>query len=131
MEGAGRTAKPIGGVWNFDKENRLPFGKSGPDPRPRPPLSFAPDETTRSVLDAMRRVLPELPGRGESFAWPVTRAQALEALDDFIAHRLAAFGPYEDAMWTGEPTLYHSTLSGALNLKLLGPRECCERAVAA
>ena len=129
--GKGKTAKPIGGVWNFDKENRLPFGKTGPDPRPRPPLAFAPDETTRSVLGAMRRVLPDLPGHAESFAWPVTRAQALEALDDFITHRLAAFGPFEDAMWTGEPTLYHSTLSGALNLKLLNPRECCERAVAA
>jgi len=131
MEGAGKKATPVGGEWNLDKENRLPFGKKGPDPRPRAPLSFAPDETTNSVLSAMRRVLPELPGRAESFGWPVTRAQALAALDDFVTHRLAAFGPYEDAMWTGEPTLYHSTLSGALNLKLLHPRECCERAVAA
>jgi deoxyribodipyrimidine photolyase-related protein len=34
-------------------------------------------------------------------------------------------------MWTGEPTLYHSSLSGSLNLKLLNPRECCERAIQA
>ncbi len=131
MEGTGKSAKPAGGTWNFDKVNRLPFGKKGPEPRPRPPLSFKPDETTHAVLAAMKRVLPDLPGRAESFAWPLTREQALFALDDFITHRLARFGPFEDAMWSGEPTLYHSTLSSALNLKLLNPRECCERAIEA
>jgi deoxyribodipyrimidine photolyase-related protein len=34
-------------------------------------------------------------------------------------------------MWTNEPTLYHATLSSSLNLKLLNPRECCERAIEA
>jgi deoxyribodipyrimidine photolyase-related protein len=94
-------------------------------------VSFKTDETTRAVLAAMKRVLPDLPGTADSFAWPVTREQALSALDDFIAHRLAQFGPFEDAMWSSEPTLYHSTLSSSLNLKLLNPRECCERAIAA
>jgi deoxyribodipyrimidine photolyase-related protein len=131
MEGVGRNAKPVGGVWNFDKENRLPFGKNGPTPRPRAPLSFKPDEITLKVLSDVQRVLPKLPGDAESFGWPVTREQALAALDDFILHRLAAFGPHEDAMWSSEPTLYHSTLSSSLNLKLLNPRECCERAIAA
>jgi deoxyribodipyrimidine photolyase-related protein len=131
MEGTGKSAKPAGGGWNFDKENRLPFGKQGPSPRPRAPLSFKPDETTCAVLAAMKRVLPNLPGTADSFSWPVTREQALSALDNFIAHRLAQFGPFEDAMWSSEPTLYHSTLSCSLNLKLLNPRECCERAIAA
>lgn len=131
MEGTGKSAKPAGGEWNFDKENRLPFGKKGPDPRPRPPLTFKPDETTRALLAVMKRILPDLPGDIESFAWPVTREQALAALDDFITHRLTQFGPFEDAMWASEPTLYHSTLSSSLNLKLLNPRECCERAIEA
>ncbi len=131
MEGTGKNAKAEGGVWNFDKENRLPFGKQGPSPRPRPPQKFNPDETTRAVLAAIGRVLPDLPGAADSFAWPVTREEALAALDDFVTHRLAQFGPFEDAMWTSEPTLYHSTLSSSLNLKLLNPRECCERAIAA
>lgn len=131
MEGSGKSAKPVGGEWNFDKENRLPFGKSGPDPRPRAPITFKPDKTTLAVFAAMKRALPDLPGSAESFAWPVTREQALAALDDFIKHRLAKFGPFEDAMWSSEPILYHSALSSSLNLKLINPKECCERAISA
>jgi deoxyribodipyrimidine photolyase-related protein len=122
---------PAGGAWNFDKENRLPFGKGGPDPKPPGPMRFAPDAITRDVLRSIDLMLPDLPGDATDFGWSVTRAQALAALDDFITHRLARFGPFEDAMWMGEPTLYHSALSAALNLKLLNPRECCERAIAA
>ena len=131
MDGHGKGAQPVGGVWNFDKENRLPFGKQGPSPKPRKPLTFKADATTRAVISAMKKVLPALPGATESFGWPVTREQALAALDDFITHRLTNFGAYEDAMWTNEPTLYHATLSSSLNLKLLNPRECCERAIKA
>ena len=131
MEGSGKSAKPVGGEWNFDKENRLPFGKGGPSPRPRAPITFKPDKITLAVLAAMKSVLPELPGKSQSFAWPVTRKQALAALDDFITHRLAKFGPFEDAMWTSEPILYHSALSSSLNLKLINPKECCEQAIAA
>lgn len=43
-------------------------------------------------MDPVRRALPDLPGTAESFGWPVTRAQALAALDDFVQHRLAPFG---------------------------------------
>lgn len=129
MEGSGKSAKPTGDTWNFDKENRLPFGKQGPNPKPRIPSSFKIDEITREVLAAIKRVLPDLPGSIDSFAWPVTRKQALASLNDFIKYRLANFGAYEDAMWTGEPTLYHSILSSSLNMKLLNPRECCERAI--
>ncbi|SNQ45912.1 hypothetical protein FRACA_1180010 [Frankia canadensis] len=52
-----------------------------------------------------------------------TREEALLALDHFITHRLAAFGPYEDAMLAGDWTMAHSLLSPALNLGLLHPSE--------
>jgi deoxyribodipyrimidine photolyase-related protein len=67
--------------------------------------------------------MPELPGECDLFDWPVTREQSLQALADFVQHRLPLFGLYEDAMWAGEPVLYHSKLSAAMNLKLLGARE--------
>ncbi len=84
---------------------------------------FEPDAITREVLQMVARRFGDHPGALESFAWPVTRAQALHALADFVDHRLPAFGPFQDAMWPGEPWLYHSHLSAALNLKLIHPRE--------
>ena len=114
--------KPAGGEWNFDHDNRESFGKDGPGFLPAP-RRFLPDETTREVLALVSARFAKHPGELEKFDWPVTAAESREALDDFIAHRLPDFGRWEDAMWSGEPWLYHSRLSAALNLKLLTPRE--------
>ena len=45
-------------------------------------------------------------------------------LAHFVEHRLAAFGPHEDAMLAQDPWMAHSALSPALNLGLLHPLEC-------
>ncbi len=122
--------QPVGGRWNFDADNREAFGPGGPGFLPAR-AAFEPDGLTREVLALVEARFPGHPGRLESFAWPVTRAQALQALKDFVEHRLPLFGRYEDAMWPGEPWLYHSQLSAALNLKLLSAREVVAAAEAA
>jgi len=119
---------PLGGQWNFDADNREAFGKAGPQNVP-PPSRFVPDAITQEVLAFVETRFASHPGNLHSFAWPVTRQQALTALQTFIAQRLPLFGKYEDAMWAGEPWLYHSQLSCALNLKLLNPREVVQAAV--
>jgi deoxyribodipyrimidine photolyase-related protein len=121
MEGDAKD-QPAGGQWNFDADNREAFGREGPGLL-APPLRFEPDETTREVMALVNAQQPPAPGRLAQFGWPVTRAQALAALEDFITHRLADFGRYQDAMWGGQPWLYHAMISSSLNLKLLDPRE--------
>ncbi|MCX7893063.1 MAG: cryptochrome/photolyase family protein [Burkholderiales bacterium] len=121
---------PAGGAWNFDRANRAAFGRSGPGAVPEPPR-FAPDATTRETLAEVDARFARHPGSLASFAWPVTRADALAALAAFVRDRLPGFGRVQDAMWTGMPFGWHSALSAALNLKLLDPREVIAAAEAA
>ncbi|MCY7312926.1 MAG: cryptochrome/photolyase family protein [Pseudoxanthomonas sp.] len=114
--------EPIGGQWNFDADNRESFGTAGPLAVP-PRAAFQPDAVTREVIALVNARFADHPGQLDSFAWPVTRAQALQSLQAFIQERLPLFGRYQDAMWPGDPWLYHAHLAAALNLKLLSPRE--------
>jgi deoxyribodipyrimidine photolyase-related protein len=129
MEGA-KGDEPAGGAWNFDAENRESFGSDGPGFVP-PPARFSPDEITLEVIRVVNAGLPGAPGSLDDFGWPVTREQALQALEVFVEERLEHFGRWQDAMWSGQPWLYHAHLSAALNLRLLDPREVIARAEAA
>ncbi len=132
MEGEGPSATPLGGQWNFDHDNRRSptKGLAGPTP-----LWFEPDTITLEVIAKVRRLdasrasrgLAPLPGDLEPFGWAVSRHQALAVLEHFIATRLAGFGPYQDAMVSGQPTLWHSLLSPFINLGLLHPLEVIQR----
>ncbi|MCA1779742.1 MAG: cryptochrome/photolyase family protein [Xanthomonadaceae bacterium] len=121
------AGKPIGGNWNYDKDNRETFAKSGPE-EPNDGPRHRPDELTREVIELVNARFADHPGSLERFSWPVTRAEARRDLKQFIERRLSRFGRYQDAMWQDEPWLYHSLLSSSLNLKLLDPREVVEAA---
>jgi len=126
------TGAPEGGQWNYDHDNRRSFAAGGPQAaKLRAPVLSQPDATTRAVLALVERRFAKHPGELEEFAWPVTPEEARTTLDDFIQHRLAGFGQFQDAMWTDEPWLFHSRISAALNLKLLNPREVVAAAEAA
>ena len=119
--------KPEGGQWNYDRDNRRAPAKglTGPDvPK------FEPDSITQGVIEDVEKHFADHFGNARPFGWPVTRADAETALDDFFERRFSDFGTYQDAMVEGEDTLYHSLLSVCLNVGLLDPEEVCKRAEA-
>ena len=129
--------EPVGGEWNYDEENRQ-FPGSDYDP-PDPPR-FEPDGTTREVAEWVEETFDgsyEEPPYGGGWAdpgpfrWPVTREEALAALESFCADRLVEFGPYQDAMLGEEWAMNHALLGAALNAGLLHPAEVIERAIEA
>jgi deoxyribodipyrimidine photolyase-related protein len=116
--------QPEGGQWNFDQDNRKPpKGKLHP-PKPQ---WFEPDGITQAVIKKVENLDIPTFGQATPFRWGVTRNQALQVLETFIAERLATFGPYQDAMVTGEDTMWHALLSPYLNLGLLQPMEVIRR----
>ncbi|MFK7792371.1 MAG: cryptochrome/photolyase family protein [Devosiaceae bacterium] len=119
---------PVGGQWNFDKDNRKSLPKHVEFPKR---LSFAPDEITRVVMALVESRFGNHFGDLEPFGMPVTREDALKVLEHFIAECLPQFGDYQDAMADGEAFLFHSTISAAMNIGLLLPLEACEAAEAA
>ncbi len=102
--------EPVGGQWNFDADNRKGYPASGPGAIPQPAW-FAPDRITRDVFALVEQHFPDHPGLLDSFQWPVTRAQALQALAHFVEVRLPHFGPQQDAMWTDTPWGWHALLA--------------------
>jgi len=124
--------KPVGGRWNLDEENRKTFRDWTKAGRPRAEVAREkPDKITREVMALVEQEFAGNPGSVEGFWLPVDRAGALRWLDDFVASRLAGFGPWEDLMVEGEELLFHSVISPLINLGLLTPRECIDKAIAA
>ena len=117
--------EPAGGQWNFDRDNRKPLPKTLAPPRR---LTFEPDAVTAEVLALVEARFPDHFGTLDGFGWAVTRADAVRALEAFVADCLPGFGDYQDAMKTGEPFLFHATLSPYLNAGLLEAREVCAAA---
>lgn len=120
--------KPIGGQWNYDKENRKPPHEGITSP---PRLSHKKSPIVLEVLRLVKNQFNHHFGTLEPFHYAVTREQAMAELEHFMTHLLPNFGDYQDAMWAGEPYLYHSLISSYLNAGLLLPLEICHRAEAA
>ena len=111
---------PVGGAWNFDKENRLPPPKKYEGP--------AYLEHKRDEID--QQVASEI-GHVATSTWATTRQGALDQLKNFIDNHFAEFGPLEDAMTHENWALHHSLLSPYLNNGLLHASEVISAAVKA
>jgi deoxyribodipyrimidine photolyase-related protein len=118
---------PVGGKWSFDHDNRRRIPRDIELPELPTP---ARTEHVDAVIELVRDRFPDHPGDANDFWLPVTRRSALAWLRRFLEERLELFGDYEDAMTRRDPFLFHSVLTPMLNLGLITPAECIERALA-
>ena len=108
-----------GGKLSYDEQNRESYrGQVIPPARP----VFAPDDITMELVEMIQRVNPDAFGSVEGFDLPVTAEQSQTAWQFALTRLLPFFGPWEDAMNSDEPMLFHSALSALINLGRLLPR---------
>ncbi len=116
--------KPVGGKWNFDKDNRKPL-KQKPDASG--PMQFKPDDITQEVLQLVEQHFADHFGDLEPFWYAVTAKQAKQAFTHFVNTSLANYGDYQDAMLCDEAFNYHSVVAQYMNCGLLDPLDICEQ----
>ncbi len=115
--------KPAGGRWTFDTQNRQPLPRGISIP---PPPSVRASAHTAEAVRYVQQRFADHPGTTEGLWMATTHDDAARWLEDFVTHRLAFFGPYEDAMAAAHPFLFHSLLSPLLNAGLLTPAQVVE-----
>lgn len=111
---------PLGGRWNFDHDNRRKYDNKVPL---KDAIQFNHDVSAlKAVIDKMDvQYFGEV--NAKKFEWPLSRKEALQALNYFCENLLPYFGTYEDAMLNQHISLFHSRLSFAQNSKMISPAE--------
>lgn len=116
--------KPVGGAWNFDKQNRKPWRGNPVAPEDQRKKH---DHSQLWQSIQMQNIASFGQAHAHEIPWPVNRQQALQQLDYFLHHVLVYFGDFQDAMSKQQPRLFHALISFALNVKLISPMEVVKR----
>ena len=109
-------ARPVGGKWSFDAENRRPW--RGSPPAPTPPV-FTPDAITREVGALIESRFASHPGTLDLAALPASATDAAALWQWARKECLPSFGPFEDAMSRASSGLFHTRIAPLLNLQRL------------
>ncbi len=122
-------AKPVGGRWSFDEENRkkVPKKQLGTIPQILPRKADQNDIEARDYVEAR---WPHNPGSIDNMWYPTDHKSAQDWLDRFLHERFHHFGDFEDAIVEGENWLWHSVLTPMLNTGLLTPSQVLEASLA-
>lgn len=114
---------PIG-KYSYDSENRKPLKKDTSIPKIK---TFQNKTEQKFIQEAQKYIEKHFP---DNYGNPknthhllISHSSAQAALEDFCQTRLIHFGDYQDAMLQGQPFLFHSVLSQAINVGLLNPLE--------
>ena len=119
-----KDLRPVGGKWSFDDENRrkIPKGLSIPQ-------QYQP-KTSKYLTDLKPKVesiFGSHPGKVTDTWMPLTRAEALNSLNNFLENKFKNFGTYEDAILNNNNFLFHSGISPSLNMGLITPKDIIEK----
>ncbi|MEZ5058283.1 MAG: cryptochrome/photolyase family protein [Saprospiraceae bacterium] len=117
---------PVGGQWNFDKENRKKIPAKHVPPSPK---IWSKD--VKDLVELIKNQNIKTIGniQEDDFIWPTSREESLDLLDFFLENCLKHFGDFQDAMTPQFWSLYHSRLSFAMNVKLIGPDEVIKKTI--
>ncbi|MGY3053394.1 deoxyribodipyrimidine photolyase-related protein [Pedobacter sp. UYEF25] len=110
---------PVGGKWSLDAENRKKYPK-GKTPAP---VHF-PEENPfwNEALIYTEKHFKNNPGKiSKERIYPIDHKEANDWFSQFLEYRFFDFGPYEDAIVSGETFLNHSGLSPLINVGLISP----------
>jgi deoxyribodipyrimidine photolyase-related protein len=110
------NAKPMGGKFSFDEENRKPW--RGAPPAPEVP-TFPVDAITREVCDLVEGSMGDHPGLLTPEFLPASREDVERAWAWAKSACLPNFGPFEDAMSSRSTNLFHTRIAPLLNLQRL------------
>ncbi|CAN5709441.1 cryptochrome/photolyase family protein [soil metagenome] len=116
-----KDGTPIGDKWTFDYENRLKFPKKEIIPEMNLPAG---NDFIKEAEKYVDQHFGNNYGNGQYPHFFVSNYKDAEAwLFDFIQHRFAKFGAYEDAIVSKEYVLHHSVLTPMLNTGLFTPQQ--------
>ena len=121
-----KNAKPWGGQWSYDEENRK---KTPKELHNEAPLIF---QESNHVIDVKKLVdenFEDHPGVVDNFWLPVSRKDSLKTLDHFLKHHFKDYGAYQDAITNRDQFLFHSLLSPMINNGMLLPDEVIQMAI--
>ena len=114
--------KPIGGQWNFDKENRMGISKLKSEIPSRNKTTN--DQITFDVMVEVGEIFSKSYGDLENYTWAVTHEDAKKRFKNFLDIYLKNYGAFQDAINKDDAFMFHSLLSPYFNSGLLNPLSC-------
>lgn len=119
-----KKMEPIGGKYNFDKENRHFYQKTIKS-KINKSLKFSTNHHIEEVKAIVNNLFKDHFGDIVNFNYATTKIEAKQALQYFLVNNIANFGEFQDVMIDDEVWLFHSKISQYLNVGLLDPLETC------
>jgi deoxyribodipyrimidine photolyase-related protein len=111
-----KNNKPINNKWSFDTENR----KALPNNIKEPKLpKIRKDKYYKEAVEYVNKHFIKNYGNTDEWMYPIDTKTALKWLNYFLSKKLSNFGPYQDAVDTTKPFLFHSVLSPMMNIGIL------------